>query len=329
MQHVYDDVVYGTFSITEDVLGALLVTPTVRRLEGVRQHGITAVIGVTSNVTRYEHSVGTMLLVRRLGGGVTEQIAALLHDVSHTAFSHVIDHVLDTAERQSYHDQIQARFVAESELPALLAAHGYDWEEVVDESLYPLLEQPAPALCADRVDYCLRDALSAGLINRAEVADFLAHLVVVEGRMVVDDVGVARWMGETYMKMDEGSWSNFWEVGLYEVTARALRVCLAEGVLGLADFEETDDVVWGRMRAAEQAEVRRWIDLIKPETRFVWDETRPDFWVETKIRVLDPEVLVGGEVKRLSVVDPAYGYRMRLYRERKGRPWPMRVVAGE
>ena len=66
---------------------------------------------------------------------------------------------------------------------------------VVDESRYPLLEQPAPVLCADRVEYCLRDALSSGLVNRAEVADFLAHLVVVGGRMVVDDVGAARWMG--------------------------------------------------------------------------------------------------------------------------------------
>jgi HD superfamily phosphohydrolase len=34
-----------------------------------------------------------MLLVRRLGASLEEQIAALLHDVSHTAFSHVIDSV--------------------------------------------------------------------------------------------------------------------------------------------------------------------------------------------------------------------------------------------
>ena len=58
---------------------------------------ITALLGITQPITRYEHSVGVMLLARRVGGGLREQVAALLHDVSHTAFSHVIDHV--------FHDQ--------------------------------------------------------------------------------------------------------------------------------------------------------------------------------------------------------------------------------
>jgi hypothetical protein len=35
-------------------------------------------------VTRYEHSVGAMLAVRRLGGNLEAQASALLHDVAHT-----------------------------------------------------------------------------------------------------------------------------------------------------------------------------------------------------------------------------------------------------
>ncbi len=41
-----------------------------------------------------------MMLVNRLGGSLEEQIAALLHDVSHTAFSHVIDYVLEQKRRK-------------------------------------------------------------------------------------------------------------------------------------------------------------------------------------------------------------------------------------
>lgn len=36
-----------------------------------------------------------MLLNRQLDASMEEQIVALLHDVSHTAFSHVIDYVFD------------------------------------------------------------------------------------------------------------------------------------------------------------------------------------------------------------------------------------------
>jgi HD superfamily phosphohydrolase len=44
-----------------------------------------------------------MLLIWRLGGSLREQLAGLLHDVSHAAFSHLIDHVLDVAE-EDYHE---------------------------------------------------------------------------------------------------------------------------------------------------------------------------------------------------------------------------------
>lgn len=51
--------------------------------------------GTDSPLTRYEHSVGAMLLVRRAGGSVEAQAAGLLHDVAHTALSHVADNVFE------------------------------------------------------------------------------------------------------------------------------------------------------------------------------------------------------------------------------------------
>ena len=35
------------------------------------------------NVTHFEHSIGVMLLIRIVVGSIEEQIARLLHDVSH------------------------------------------------------------------------------------------------------------------------------------------------------------------------------------------------------------------------------------------------------
>src|ERR1700733_6161088 len=109
---IYNDSIYGRETIVDPVLLDLLDSTAVRRLRGVLQHGVTALLEITKPITRFEHSVGVMLLVRRAGGDLKEQVAALLHDVSHTAFSHVIDHVFHDQGTQSYHEQKKEWWIA-------------------------------------------------------------------------------------------------------------------------------------------------------------------------------------------------------------------------
>ena len=191
----YHDRLYGAAEIGDPVLIDLMQTAAMERLRGVLQHGITAVIGITRPTTRFEHSVGVMLLARRLGAPLKEQVAALLHDVSHTAFSHVIDYVFGGHDSQSYHEAMKESYMGGTDLPPTLARHGYDWRDFLGEEDYPLLEQPSPALCADRLDYFLRDSRDLGLSTDDEIENALQHLIVHAGRMAVDDLPVARWMG--------------------------------------------------------------------------------------------------------------------------------------
>lgn len=72
------DKIYGEFEIDE-VLAALIESNAMQRLKGVHQGGASFLVHENWNVTRYEHSVGVMLLIRQLGGSVEEQIAGLLH----------------------------------------------------------------------------------------------------------------------------------------------------------------------------------------------------------------------------------------------------------
>lgn len=64
---IYQDRVYGDFKITETVLIDLIHSQAVQRLHGILQHGITGLLGITRKTSRFEHSMGVMLLVRRLG----------------------------------------------------------------------------------------------------------------------------------------------------------------------------------------------------------------------------------------------------------------------
>jgi uncharacterized protein len=323
----YLDSIYGQIEIEEPILLNLMATQAMQRLRGVLQHGITALIGITQPVTRFDHSVGVMLLVRRLGGSLEEQIAALLHDVSHTAFSHVIDYVVDGHDSQSYHEEWKEAHLLASDVPEVLARHSYDWRDFLHEEDYALLEQPTPRLCADRLDYFLRDSRDLGVSSADNVQRVLDHLIVHDGRIGVDEIDVARWLAYTFIAADQASWANFREVGLYEVTARAIKAAVQIGAMTEEDFWGTDDQLWRKLRAIDRIEVQQQLALVSPATRFEWDEVNPTFRVSTKLRTIDPDVLLDGRFQPLSTIDTDFArYRAEYLHSNSGK-WPMRVIA--
>ncbi len=324
---LYIDPLYGPVQIAEPVLLDLMQSQAMQRLRGVLQHGITGLIGLTQPVTRFDHSVGVMLLVRRLGGSLEEQIAALLHDVSHTAFSHVIDYVVDGHDSQSYHEEWKEPYLLDSDVPDVLARHEYDWRRFLHEEDYALLEEPAPRLCADRLDYFLRDSRDLGLATDRDVQHALDHLVVHAGRIGVAEIEVARWLAYTYIAADKASWANFREVGLYEVTARAIKAALQIGAITEADFWGTDDQLWRKLHAIDHPAVQQQLRLVSLDTRFEWDETQPTFYVSTKLRTLDPDVLIADQFRPLSTLDADFARHRIDYLDGHSGKWPMRVIA--
>ena len=298
----------------------------VQRLRGVLQHGVTALLGITSSTTRFEHSMGVMLLAQRLGASLQEQIAALLHDVSHTAFSHVIDFVFDMNHGQSFHEAKKAEYLTTTDLPAILSRHGFAWRDFIDEEHYPILEQPAPALCADRLDYFLRDSLDLGLATPRDITNVLAHLVVHEGRIVVADLSTALWMAETYLAADRASWASLREVGLYELTAQALRFALERGAITALDWWSTDEALWQKLHAHDDEELHAQLHFISPQTQLVWDEAAPTFCVRPKLRTIDPHVLLEGSLFLLSELDKDFARRREQYLLSQSGMWPLRVV---
>jgi len=324
----YSDPVYGNIEFKEPVLLALLQVPSMQRLQGVLQAGVTALIGVRQPTTRFEHSLGVAWLVRSLGSLLEEQIAALLHDISHTAFSHVIDYVFNNHHGQSFHEEEKESFLLAGELPGVLRQFGYDWRDFLHEEGFALLEQPAPALCADRLDYFLRDSLSLNILSSQDIQELLPHLVVHDRRIAVDDLTAARRLAYAYIKADDASWSNFREVALYELTAKTIRRALEIGLLSKSDLWTTDQQVWAKLQGSEDAGLLSSLKVISPQTQFVRDELHPDFHVSTKLRTLDPDVVMGGKMVRLSELDPEYQRFRDAYLHSKSGEWPVRVISG-
>ncbi|MFP4343637.1 MAG: HD domain-containing protein [Anaerolineales bacterium] len=321
------DPLYGTWELEEPLLLELYRSRAVQRLAHIYQAGATAFVKTERNTTRLEHSVGVMLLLRRLGASVEEQAAGLLHDVPHTAFSHVVDFVFPN-HQHAYHEEHRETFIATTDLPGVLERQGVDWRWLSEAENFSLLEQPLPALCADRLDYFLRDGYALGLLDSAEVGTLLDHLQVWEGRIVVDDLEAARLLGERFIDLDDAIWCNVQEVGWYALMARALQAAMAAGLLDEEDFWGTDEAIMARLRATENEEVQRWLHLLRRDVDFARVAEGGDLQVLPKVRAVDPPVLEGEGVVPLSRLDPAFAARRRSYVTRKEGGWALRILHG-
>lgn len=293
------DELYGEYKL-EKVLEELISSRPVQRLKGVHQGGASYLVNEKWNITRYEHSLGVMLLVRKLGGSVEEQIAGLLHDVSHTAFSHVVDGVLKN-EAEDYHEHIYEQVVLESEIPAILKRHHLDYESILfDDSQWTLIEQPAPELCADRLDYTLRDMYRYGYISLDEAQRFLKHLIVFDGQIYISDLQAAEWFVKIYYTEVIDFFMEPLNIFANDTLAKALKKSLEKNLLHLDDLLGNDEEVLVKLRESGDQEVKRLLEKMDHKVTAEEDKLDCDIHFKGKIRLIDPSVLINSKLIRAS-----------------------------
>ncbi|GLV65089.1 hypothetical protein Bmyc01_37580 [Bacillus mycoides] len=323
---IISDVIYGEFKV-DKVLEELILSKSVQRLKGIHQNGASYLINEKWNVTRFDHSVGVMLLIKKLGGSVEEQIAGLLHDVSHTAFSHVIDYVFDN-ENESYHEEIFSAVVKNSEIPAILSKHGYNYEDILlDDSKWTLLERSAPELCADRVDYTLRDMYTYGYISLEEAQNFLDDLIEVNGRMVLQNIEIAEWFTKTYYKEVIDFFMKPLNIYGNDMLAKTLKLALHKKVIHADDFLLEDHELISKLQLCNDPEVHVLLRKIHPSIEVKEDRNEYNLHQKNKVRLIDPPLLRAGEVIQSSVVSENIRKMSEIAYEKAVRGMYVKVIA--
>jgi len=303
-RQMIDDPVYGEHVIGEPLLLDLLSSAAVQRLGHIHQAGASYLVRPGRDLYRLAHAIGVMLLIRRLGGSLKEQAAGLIHDVSHTAFSHVADQVFDNRD-ETYHEHLFTDWVRDSDIPAVLERHKVDMDELLDADRWPLLEQPQPDLCADRVDYTLRDLVHVGWLTPDRVRRFLSTLTVQQGQMVVTDVNAAVWFTHQYHREVPQLFMDPRELYANTRLADAVRIALDHGLVTAADLLRTDDELLTLLRGTGRADVNEVLDELTPALRVYIDPVDIDLRGYSKARVVDPLVLVGDRAVRVSTLEPS------------------------
>jgi uncharacterized protein len=295
----WNDRVYGDVAIDDPELLDLIACPTFQRLKGVKQAGPSAFAFPFKTVTRHEHSLGVYLLLRRLGADRREQVAGLLHDISHTAFSHAVDFLVSSDE-QDHHEELKPVFLQRTDVVRALAALGFKPVNFYDDAIYRLLERPLPWLCADRLDYFLRDSLACGVTTPAIADRMLAHVAVIENTIAFTDLAVAREAAALFAEMNRDWWASPTEAYIYNEFADALIEGFRLGALRKTDLYEDDAHVLERLHAAKDPLIEEKLDHVLHFRieRIAGFLPR----VSPKTRWIDPPVLFDGSFRRLSEI---------------------------
>ncbi|EAS34202.3 phosphoribosyl-aminoimidazole-succinocarboxamide synthase [Coccidioides immitis RS] len=314
------DALYGGHLITEPILVELLQSPSLLRLHGVSQHGVTGLFGLTPRVTRLEHSVGAFLLVRKVGASVEEQVSALLHDVSHTVLSHVVDWAFSTPGQESFHEVHKKRYIKTTELPEILTKHGFGNLKPLDEELYPLVEKPAPRLCADRLDYALRDAAAFGKMDIADVLRVFASLKAVPNatdparQLVLEDSQLALSFARAYVACDRDVWANAAHIDMDQRTGLLIGDVIQRGAVKEESlWNLSDKDFWELLRGIANPDE---LEMMKRlESEGIPKKADSGLPRGAKIRTLDPDIYLPDtkQIFPLSTVRPEWATEVQEY----------------
>lgn len=304
----YTDRIYGAFTIDEPVIAELIMTKPLQRLKDVNQYGASFYRFPHLSTNRFEHSVGVYYILRRLGATLPEQIAGLLHDAPHTAFSHVSDIVFADAS-QTFHENYHAKVIFESEIPRVLKKHGLSVWKLLNKDAFRLAERELPDLCGDRIDYFFRDCVTDNQLDLLDARNMLDDLGVADGDIVFHSQDLALEFAKTFRGANEKLWANPLQSALYYLLASAVKLSLEEGVLEFDALFTTDQEVYNKMKASNHPKILKYLDDM--EHIVVKEDAQDyDYHFTPKIRIVDPYVLVtdGGvqRKRRLSEIDSEF-----------------------
>ncbi|MFN6963492.1 MAG: HD domain-containing protein [Pyrinomonadaceae bacterium] len=294
-ERIYRDPVHNIIRVETDtdegrLLVALIDSREFQRLRRVRQLGLAHFAYQGAEHSRFTHSLGALHLATRILDRLGDKydispaernavrVAALLHDVGHGAFSHVIESILGFHHEEFTIEAVTSR---ETEIGRIIASYssglGGDVASIIrgDFRNVALAQIVSSQLDVDRMDYLLRDSLMTGakygifdlewIIKSIEINEDAGHLYVsAPGIYAVEDYLQARY----YM---------FRQVYFHR-TLRAAEAVLRVLLRRALDVFGSGGAFWYRPDSAMEAILRR--EPLSLEQHLSLDDSDVTFYIK-------------------------------------------------
>lgn len=201
--------------------------------------------------TRYDHSMGTAMIVWRFTHSPAQTLAAAFHDIATPCFAHVVDFMAgDHMKQESTEGRTLELIAGSAEIRRVLDNMSID--DVADYHRYPIADNDSPRLSGDRLEYTIGNLVNYGLRSEKQTKAYLDDLNVCineEGKpelafqhtdIAVDFAYGAFEMGKIYVSEED----RF----AMEMLARILKDAVNTGIISMNDLWTTEEHVIEKLK---------------------------------------------------------------------------------
>lgn len=309
---IYRHRIYGKIKITDPVILDLIKSKAIQRLKYVEQGGYAPLYNNIKKLSidsirhnRLEHSIGVFILLKKFDASLKEQIAGLVHDISHGVFSHAVDYLFDRGSTQDYGDKIFNKFFKQSNIPQILKKYGYQLSYFLNKKNFPILEKDLPDICADRLDYILMLAIIFKEATRKTINSFLSNLLIINHQWVFKNYSVAKKFAQLFYRINTVYLSSLKSAVMHQTIANLLKYSLDKKYITKKDIFSIDEKAINKIKKYlnKDSVLKNFFIRFRGKVIYKNDSEDYNYLVFCKSRVVDPKCFYKGKIKKISEID--------------------------
>jgi HD superfamily phosphohydrolase len=312
--------VWGDSEVDDPLFEELINSPSLQRLKKIDQSGPIGYLGYSPYFSRYTHSIGVFDLLKRAGVSREECAAGLLHDVSHTAFSHIGDHLFykDNAEK-SYQDTIHLWFLKQQNIESIIKKYNISVNKLdPDLPEYKALESHLPNLCADRIQYIIHTGVMLNRISADQAKNIVENLKFDGNSWFFTNISYARSFADLSLTFTQEFWGSAWNIIAYEYFTNILRRAMEINLVSKDEIHfGTDWEIFQKIQISQDSIIQEWLAKTQ-ELHESFDVVKfgdGDFNFHPKFRGVDPLILSHKKLQRLSSLDSEFKVKFNKLKE--------------
>jgi uncharacterized protein len=330
---IVENTIFGKCKIDDPIIVDLLNSPIMKRLKDVDQSGTPKYFMDLPAYSRYSHSVGVYYLLKKFKVSKKQRVAGLLHDASHTVFSHVGDWIFQRNYTDTYQDKIHQWYLEKVNVNQILNKYDLQLEDVLpDRPEFSCLEQDLPDMCADRIEYNLHTGLIFEKITKKQLKNIVEDLHFKNDRWYFTDPHLAKKLGMLSLYFTEKLWGPDWNFVICSWTASIVERAAELKIISLNEIHfGTDKEVLAKIYASDDPIILSLLKKCKnPYDYFERANFKEhSLVIKQKFRGMNPLVMIDGTLHKLTHLDKEYKEEYKRVKNKVVKGFPISFINKE